>query len=177
MDIEGEIEDILSNLSVDILETKLLGGKISATVNMYLDLEAPDPSFRQTILDAMHAIIFKTDHFGTGKYLAGWTCHHCRGIDHPHGMCPYGLLQGWTDVTKPPTLANANANMSQNGTQWNNPQNTRHQSSGSSHTQRGPPRGSGRGNGGNGGGPRQGYGQGPRGGHAKGRGRNYNGWN
>lgn len=100
-DMEHFVSNLLDDLYVTILETKTPGGKVAATVNMYLDLEAPDPSYRQTILDALPAVNFQTNHFGTGHYRNGWQCHKCQGIDHPHRMCPYDSIPGWTEITRP----------------------------------------------------------------------------
>lgn len=36
-----------------------------------------------------------------GKYMPGWTCFGCHGIDHPKGLCPFDALEIDVPLTNP----------------------------------------------------------------------------
>ncbi|KAF7976051.1 hypothetical protein HWV62_7964 [Athelia sp. TMB] len=180
---------LLCDLHVKILETKMQGGKITATVNMYLPLSAKDPCYRQAVIDTLPSVHFRTAHFGTGTYTHGWQCHHCRAIDHPYGMCPYLAIPGWAETTRPTQStnlqqpgpsSNGQEQPTASGSGSNNSSNTQSEPyHGRGRAQRGAAYGSGRGQrGGRGrGGGYNGGGYGGNGGYGGPRGGPSGGWN
>lgn len=99
MDPDDEVRMILGDLEIKIINTKVTGSRQAANVNMYIPLEYEDDTLRENILNALGKVKFRTAHFGTGTYHAGWKCTGCRGTDHPTGLCPYREVPNWTLVT------------------------------------------------------------------------------
>ncbi|KZP21141.1 hypothetical protein FIBSPDRAFT_953880 [Athelia psychrophila] len=104
MNPDDEVLLILGNLEIKVIKTKVAGARQAANVNMYLPLECLDETLRDNILAALGKVKFRTAHFGTGAYHAGWKCSGCRGTDHPSGLCPYREVPTWNHVTSPVTL-------------------------------------------------------------------------
>lgn len=105
MDPNDEVKMILGNLDIKIINTKVVGARQAANINMYLPLECVDKMLRENILGALEKVKFRTVYFGTGTYHTRWKCSGCRGTDHPLGLCPYHEVPGWTLVTNTGTPA------------------------------------------------------------------------
>jgi len=98
------ILSFLESMWIDCLETKGPGGAVQPTFNVFADGSIIDNNHTwsniRTYL-ANHS--YHSSRLGQGRAVIALNhCGLCHGADHPKGMCPFPMIDGWKGPRKGP---------------------------------------------------------------------------
>jgi hypothetical protein len=98
------LQQFISSLKVERLDTKLRGNTIAPIFNVYANgpLIYSDNTWSQirTFLTSRTYALQAQD-IGT-TVVAPFRCSICHAIDHPRGLCPFPVVEGWNGPKRRP---------------------------------------------------------------------------